>query len=281
MKHLAFALLFCLFGTAAQAQGCGQTNPNCIVPDVQLCSTSNEQAANTKFTQCAIAAGIAANGAITALTGDGTATGPGSVPFTLATVNGNVGTFGSATQCVTVTTNGKGLITAVSAATCTPAAANVTGLGPAATAAAGQIPGTATNDNASAGNIGQIIESTVVSGSAVPLTSPNPSDVTSINLTAGDWEVCASLFFSLGGGTVFTRDFGWINTVSATDPNPPNGGAYFDNIPQIAAGVSFGSPVGCRRYSFSVTTTVYLTAAMTFAVSTSAAFGYIGARRAR
>lgn len=47
---------------------------------------------------------------ITALTGDVTATGPGSVPATLATVNGNVGTF----TYPSVTVNGKGLITAIS-----------------------------------------------------------------------------------------------------------------------------------------------------------------------
>lgn len=59
--------------------------------------------------------------AITALTGDGTAAGPGSVPLTLATVNSNVGTFGSTTQCNTITVNAKGLITAASAANCAPA----------------------------------------------------------------------------------------------------------------------------------------------------------------
>jgi hypothetical protein len=54
---------------------------------------------------------------ITNLTGDGTANGPGSVPLTLATVNGNVGTFGSTTVVPLVTVNGKGLITAISNAT--------------------------------------------------------------------------------------------------------------------------------------------------------------------
>lgn len=49
--------------------------------------------------------------------------------LTLATVNGNVGSFGSATQCVVFTTNGKGLITAASVVTCTPALASITGLG--------------------------------------------------------------------------------------------------------------------------------------------------------
>ena len=52
--------------------------------------------------------------AITALTGDATATGPGSSVLTLATVNSNVGTFGSGAVVPIVTVNGKGLITAVS-----------------------------------------------------------------------------------------------------------------------------------------------------------------------
>jgi hypothetical protein len=47
---------------------------------------------------------------ITALTGDVTASGPGSVAATLATVNGNVGSFTNAN----ITVNAKGLITAVS-----------------------------------------------------------------------------------------------------------------------------------------------------------------------
>lgn len=51
---------------------------------------------------------------ITALTGDATATGPNSAAITFATVNSNVGSFGSATQAVAVTVNAKGLVTAAS-----------------------------------------------------------------------------------------------------------------------------------------------------------------------
>lgn len=65
--------------------------------------------------------GFTASGDFTINTGTGVGT--------LATVNANVGSFGSATQCVAFTTNGKGLITAASAATCTPGIASVTGLG--------------------------------------------------------------------------------------------------------------------------------------------------------
>lgn len=55
----------------------------------------------------------AAGNYITALTGDVTATGPGSVAATLATVNGNVGSFTNAS----ITVNAKGLITAASSGT--------------------------------------------------------------------------------------------------------------------------------------------------------------------
>lgn len=56
----------------------------------------------------------ASGAAITSLTGDVTATGPGAATATLATVNGNVGTFGSSTSIPTFTVNAKGLITAAS-----------------------------------------------------------------------------------------------------------------------------------------------------------------------
>ena len=56
----------------------------------------------------------AAGNYITALTGDATASGPGSVALTLATVNSNVGSFGTASSVSTITVNGKGLITAAS-----------------------------------------------------------------------------------------------------------------------------------------------------------------------
>lgn len=48
---------------------------------------------------------------------------------TLATVNSNVGSFGSATQASQITVNAKGLLTAVANVTVTPAIASVTGLG--------------------------------------------------------------------------------------------------------------------------------------------------------
>lgn len=65
---------------------------------------------------------------ITALTGDVTASGSGSVAATLATVNSNVGSFGTATQVSTVTVNAKGLVTAASNTSIQIAESQVTNL---------------------------------------------------------------------------------------------------------------------------------------------------------
>lgn len=75
----------------------------------------------------------AAGNYITALTGDATATGPGSVALTLATVNGNVGSFGSSTAIPSFTVNAKGLITAASTSAVVAPAGTLTGTTLAAT----------------------------------------------------------------------------------------------------------------------------------------------------
>lgn len=77
-----------------------------------------------------------------AFTGDATASA-NSYALTLATVNANVGSFGSATQCPSVTLDGKGRATAASQTACTPALANITGFGTGVAAALAVNVGTA------------------------------------------------------------------------------------------------------------------------------------------
>lgn len=73
-------------------------------------------------------AAIAGVSAELTLTGDVTGTGEGTVATTLATVNTDVGSFGSATETVTFTVNGKGLVTAASEQTIAIAQSQVTDL---------------------------------------------------------------------------------------------------------------------------------------------------------
>jgi hypothetical protein len=91
-----------------------------------------------------------ATGRTISISGDLTYTSPsfdgsGNVTAvgTLATVNGNVGTFGSATQSVQFTVNGKGLITAATNVTVTPAIGSITGLGTGVSTALGVNTGSA------------------------------------------------------------------------------------------------------------------------------------------
>jgi hypothetical protein len=76
-------------------------------------------------TKLATARTIATTGDITqTLSFDGTANV--SAPATLATVNANVGTFGNTTNAPVVTVNAKGLVTAISTTTITPAWSSIT-----------------------------------------------------------------------------------------------------------------------------------------------------------
>ncbi|HEY6019562.1 MAG TPA: hypothetical protein VIY48_06565, partial [Candidatus Paceibacterota bacterium] len=66
------------------------------------------------------------------------------------------------------------------------------------------IKGTSTNDNAIAGDVGELITSTVASASGVSLTSTTAANVTSISLTAGDWDVDGTVDFNLAASTSVT-----------------------------------------------------------------------------
>ena len=144
----------------------------------------------------------------------------------------------------------------------------------------GQIPGTATNDSATAGNVGEYVSSTVLAGSAVALTTNTATNITSISLTAGDWDVTGAIFQQPNGATVVTLIIGWISTTSATLPTAPNNGGealWSGNV----TGNGNSTQPGPMRLSLSSTTTVYLSTFVTFTTNTNSAYGIIRARRVR
>lgn len=143
------------------------------------------------------------------------------------------------------------------------------------------IIGTTTNDNAAAGSVGQIIESSIPVGSAVSLTTATPANITSISLTAGDWTVYGNVWTNPAGLTTTASIQAGISQTSATLPTPPNSGASTRFADSFTVGQQQGIYVGQTRISIASTTTVYLVIQVAFAISTMSAFGYIGARRMR
>ena len=130
----------------------------------------------------------AAGNYITALTGDGTASGPGSAALTLATVNTNTGSFGSSSSIPSFTVNGKGLITAAS--------------GNAVVAPAGTLSGTVLNSTVvsssltSVGTIGSGIWNgttiAIANGGTGQTSAPNAFNALSPITTTGDMIYSAS-----------------------------------------------------------------------------------------
>ncbi len=143
------------------------------------------------------------------------------------------------------------------------------------------IIGTTTNDNAAAGSVGSLVESEILVGSAVSLTSTTAANITSISLTAGDWDVWGNCVFLPDASTPLTSIISWISTTSATLPTLPNAGAESLIGTSMTVGTAQALTAGSKRLSLSATTTVYLSCRAVFTISTATAYGYIGARRRR
>jgi hypothetical protein len=147
-----------------------------------------------------------------------------------------------------------------------------------------QLLGTSTNDNATAGNVGEFITSQILFASPVSLTTATAANITTISLTAGDWDVWGQAGFT--GGTTTTTSSLAANTSSTTASVVQSSVSFINNIYPASVlfnssfnSVSFAVPV--NRFSLSATTTIYLSCYASFATSTCSAFGTLSARRVR
>lgn len=146
-----------------------------------------------------------------------------------------------------------------------------------------QVPGTTTNDSANIGNLGEYVSSVIASGSAISLATITPADITTISLTAGDWDVTALCAYKGGATTVRLYTQCSISlasaTISATAGQTVN---WFDNsATPYASIIETDYPLPPVRINLGSTTTVYLVTNTSFSVSTLSGFGIIRARRVR
>lgn len=146
----------------------------------------------------------------------------------------------------------------------------------------GQLLGTATNDNACAGCVGEVISASVAQGSAVALTTATPANITNVSLTAGDWDCRGAIQRVFTGTTSYTLLQGGISGTSATLPTGPMGldvKANAATVPGQAIGPT--STMSLVRNLLAATTSVFLVVQDTFTASTDSAYGGIVCRRAR
>ncbi len=145
-------------------------------------------------------------------------------------------------------------------------------LGAAVTIASpGQFPATATNDSAAAGKLGEFVTNNNL-GAPVTLASGAPSTLTTLTLTAGDWDVWGTVIFNSSAGmsdVIADVNASPVLTVSAT---------RFINAAGVASYCSF--PTSIYRLSAAGGSTMSLLAQASFA-GTVTASGLIFARRAR
>jgi hypothetical protein len=135
-----------------------------------------------------------------------------------------------------------------------------------------EVQGTSGGGNAPAGYVGEFVSSQVLSTSPVSFTSGTIKNLTSISLTAGDWDVSGNF---LGVTTLaFSSVAGWINTASATEPDI----SFITFL--YAVNTAAGSPVPLVRLSLTTTTTVFLICQLT-GTGTIVGSGGIYARRVR
>lgn len=148
--------------------------------------------------------------------------------------------------------------------------------------ATGGTTGTTTNDSAAAGFVGQFIDSSNHSLTAVG-SSGQYANVTSISLTAGDWDVSGNVMFSFGTAVSITNASMAVSLFSGntTTDHVAGANAYGSSAYPTATQDSSVATVPRFRVSISGTTTVFLKGAITYASGAPFFYGYISARRMR
>jgi len=110
----------------------------------------------------------------------------------------------------------------------------------------------------------------------VGITSAATSNITSLSLPPGNWDVEGVVTTAPAGTTTTSNVYAVVSTASATLQNPLSL-IYLSGAP---AGSGASIPAPRRRLSLAATTTVYLVTNVGFAVSTMQVSGYLSARRA-
>lgn len=197
-----------------------------------------------------------------------------------STVTANNILYASGTNAVGQLTPGTGVLTALGQ--------NVTGTGgivlntaPTLTqvtfSTTSGIIGTTTNNSAASGSVGELISSVIPTASAVSISSATNTNLTSISLTAGDWDLWGNVTFTPTVAGALNSVFAWTSQTSATLPDS----SLFAGVTIPGGQSQSGINAPRVRVSLSGTTTLYISGRCTISSGTCTMTGGIYARRTR
>lgn len=221
----------------------------------------------------AIGATTPSTGAFTTLSASGTVSGAGFTallapyaPLASPTFTGSVVIPGGTINATTIgaTTASTGAFTTLAASGLITPTSNI------------GIKGTSTIDNAAAGSIGEY----VVSNVSVAVSTGVATNITTISLSAGDWDINGVVGYNNATASATQLGAG-VSTTSAT--LPPIGQLGLAQLATPSASINNATQIAIAptRFIVNATTTVYLVGIATFASGTTNLYGTIRARRMR
>jgi hypothetical protein len=130
---------------------------------------------------------------------------------------------------------------------------------------------------ATAGQVGQVMSSITLSGSAVSLSNGVSATIAQLNITAGQWIIWGNIFVNSGGTQNISNYQGWISSSSS---HPDN--AFVSEINQAGINAPNGGiVVPMQPINVTTTTTYFLKGLAAFGSGTAKGSGSLYALRVR
>ena len=217
-----------------------------------------------------------------ALAVTGTSTFSSTVTHSGTTILSGALTYGGVTLSNAVTGTGNMVLSASPTFTGTVTTAALSGTTITATT---QLigKGTATNDSAAVGYIGENPTIDLPAASAVSVTSGTAANIGSILLQPGQYTVIGNFAFDSGGGTcAATFMAAYITTTSAGGlPAGPNGGLLVRQALPFTVGNTNIFAIGGGTLKVATATTYYFVGVVTFSGGAPGIYGHVEFIRAR
>jgi hypothetical protein len=140
-----------------------------------------------------------------------------------------------------------------------------------------QANGVTDGSDPQAGQIGEVVFANVLT----EVNAPNnvPVDLTTITLSAGDWDVEGAVYFQANSSAGTDDLRGWVNTVSVTQPTGESGGLAI--MSTSSGGLVNMIAIPPLRLNVTVSTVVYLSCNADFGSGSMQVKGFVRARRMR